>query len=259
MDPENNYRVNSVDRACQILKCFSLLNPELTLAEISQKTGIPKPTAFRLLSTLEEARLVQRSADQQKYLVGIMGFELGSVYLGHLSVERIARPIMDDLTDLLGVTINLGMYDDGKVVYLATSDQPGVMRYSPIIGYRHYVHCSALGKILVSSFSESQVREILALHGMPALSTFTKTQPEEYLEELKQVRLQDYAVDDQEGSVGIYCLAVPVRNHEGKITFAISASGALPIFNDESVPKILENLKRGALKISYQLGWNGGI
>lgn len=257
LETNNRYRVTAVERANDILKCFSLLKPELSLVEISQMTGIPKPTVFRILSTLEEARLVQRTEDSQKYAVGITCFELGSVYLGHLSVERIARPTMEDLTDTIGMTINLGMYDDGKVVYLATSDQPGVMRYSPIIGYRHYVHCSALGKILVSPLSDDQIRNILKIHGMPELSSYTITNQDHYLDEINKVRNQGFAEDNQEGAIGIYCLAVPIYNHKGKISFSISASGACPSFTKENLPKILDALQKGAEKISYQLGWSG--
>ena len=257
MGEDNIYRVNSVQRACDILGCFSLLQPELSLVEISKMTCIPKPTVFRILSTLEEARLVQKSTDGNKYQVGITTFELGSIYIGHLSIERIARPFMDHLTETYGMSTNLGMLDDGKVVYLGTSDPHEFMRYSPIIGFRHYIHCSALGKILAATYSEKEVLAMLNKHGMPPLSKYTITTPDEYLAQLKEVREKGYALDDQESAVGMFCVAAPIRSHEGRILFSMSISGAKPLFTEVSFPRILADLQQGAHRISLQLGWNG--
>ncbi len=238
MSDENAYRVNSVQRACEILRCFSLLQPELSLAEISKMTDIPKPTVFRILSTLDEARLVHKSADGQKYQVGIMSFELGSIYIGHLSIERIARPFMNDLTETYGMSTNLGMLDDGKVVYLGTSDPHEFMRYSPIIGFRHYIHCSALGKVLAATYDDAEVKAMLEKHGMPPLSKYTITEIKDYLHQLCEVREKGYAVDDQESAVGMFCLAAPIRSHEGRIMFSLSVSGAKPLFTDESFQNV---------------------
>ncbi|MBI9047107.1 MAG: IclR family transcriptional regulator [Anaerolineaceae bacterium] len=255
MDKESKYRINSIQRACQILKCFSLSRPELSLVEISNLTQIPKPTVFRILSTLEESRFIQRTTDPNKYQIGILGFELGSVYLGHLSVERIAHPIMDELAVDYGMSTNLGMLDDGKVVYLATSDPRDVMRYNPIIGYRHFIHCSALGKMLVADQTSDNISAMLEKHGMPALSEFSITEKEVFLNQVETVRLKQHAIDDQESAVGMFCLAVPIRNHEGNVRFAMSISGPKLRFSGDQFDHVLSKMKEGASKISEQLGW----
>lgn len=255
MCAENVYQVNAVQRACEILKCFTLAKPVLSLVEISKLTNIPKPTVFRILSTLMDARLVQKSADGNKYQVGIMSFELGSIYIGHLSIERIARPFMNDLTETYGMSTNLGMLDDGKVVYLGASDPHEYRRYNSIIGFRHYIHCSAMGKILASAHDDDDVKAILEKHGMPPLSKFTLTEIKDYLHQLAEVREHGYAVDDQESAVGMFCLAAPIRDHEGQIRFAMSLSGAKPLFTDTDFPTILADLNEAAHQISLQLGW----
>lgn len=253
------YQVQSLDRAVAILGCFTLRQPELTLAELSKLTGLPKPTVFRLLASLEAGRLVTRAEDGRKYQVGIRAFELGGIFLAHLSVERLAHPVMQHLTEHHLLACNLGILNEGRVVYIASTDPPGPMRYSPIVGYRHYVHCSGLGKVLIAPLLPDAVRRILQQHGMPALSPYTLTQPDALLAELCRVREQGYAVDNQEGAVGVYCVAVPILDHTGNVVAAMSLSGASHRLSPEVIPALAQELKEQAAGISRQLGWLGWV
>ena len=259
MTPEatdrHTYHVQSLDRAFSILGCFSLRQPQLTLSEICELTGLPKPTVFRLLSVLEANRMIARTADGLRYEIGIRTFELGSIFLTNLSIERIARPIMERLSERYDMSCNLAILDDGQVVYVATTDEPGSIRYRPVIGYRHYVHCSALGKMLIAELSEEAVRAILERRGMPALSPLTITDPDRLVAHLAQVRASGYAMDDQEGSQGLCCLAVPIRDHQGKIVASISLSGTSHKFTPEAVRAMSQTMQDSAAQISRQLGW----
>jgi len=250
------YQVQSLERTFSILGCFSIRKQELDLNEICEQTQLPKPTVFRLLSVLERARLVERTADGQKYQVGIRAFELGGIFLAHLSVERVARPLMERLTDKYRMTCNLAILDDGQAVYIATTDPPGPLHYSSIVGYRHYVHCSALGKALIMDLPDEEVRRIVQQRGMPALSPHTITDPDALLSELAKTRKRGYAIDNQEGAVGFSCLGVPIRNRANRIIAAISVSAASPQMTSETIPAIASDLQATAREISRQLGWS---
>jgi IclR family KDG regulon transcriptional repressor len=249
------YRTRSASRALEILACFSQNRPELSLNEICELTGLPKPTVFRLLSSLESARFVERCPGKDKYEVGIKAFEVGCVFLSHLSVERVARPIMDSLSKQFHLSINLGILDQGQVVYLAVSEPDTVFRYTPIIGYRHYAHCSALGKVLVAPLPEGQVDEILATIGMPALTPYTITNPKVFKEHLALVCQQGYATDIQEGGLGFCCLAVPIHNHEGEVVAAMSISGSVAHFDDDGIRQFATAMKEAAVQVSAGLGY----
>jgi IclR family acetate operon transcriptional repressor len=203
---------------------------------------------------LEGNRFVARTPDGLRYQVGIRAFELGSVFLAHLSIERVARPFMEELGERYGMTCNLAILDEGQAVYIATEDQPGPLRYTPIIGYRHYVHCSALGKALVADLPEAEIRAILRRRGMPALSERTITDPGKLLAELQQVRAQGYAMDNQEGALGFCCLAVPIYGHQGKVA-AMSISGPSPQFTSPTIRAMVRAMQASAREISQQLGW----
>jgi len=249
------YHTRSVARALEILTCFSQRRPELSLNEICELTQLPKPTVFRLLSALEAARFVEQCPDKEKYQVGIKAFEVGCVFLSHLSVERVSRPFMDSLSKRYHLSVNLGILDQGQVVYVVVSEPDSLFRHSPIIGHRHYVHCSALGKVLVAPLPEEAVDEILASHGMPALTQYTITNPEVFKEHLATVRERGYATDIQEGGLGFCCLAVPIRSHEGKVMAAMSMSGPSVHFDDEGISTFAAAMKDAAAQISARLGY----
>lgn len=240
------YKVQSVDRALQILSCFSLRKPELTLIEICEMTELPKPTVFRLLSVLEDADFIARTVDQQRYSVGIRVFELGNVYLSNLSIEQVLSPRMQEITQKYNIACNLAILDSGQVVYIASTNTSGPFQYAPIIGYRHYVHCSALGKSLLVDVADEKISEILSATGMPPLSPYTITEPQKFLDEIASARMSGYTVDDQEGAVGIYCLAVPVRNRAGNVIAALSVSGPSPQYTPEFKEAIIQDLKASA-------------
>jgi len=248
-----SYQVQSVDRALRILSCFDLNNSERTLNELCEMTELPKPTVFRLLASLEAAKFIEHSEDNQRYTVGIRLFELGQVYQSNLSIERIAVPYMQDITQKFDIVCNLAILDDGQVVYIASTDQGGPFRHAPIIGYRHYIHCSALGKALVLDHSEQEVRAILDQRGMPSLSPHTITTPDDFWENLEQAREQGYTIDDQEGAVGIYCMAVPIRNREGEVVAAMSVSGPSPKFSEDVKETVTQELQAITSEMKRQL------
>jgi DNA-binding IclR family transcriptional regulator len=254
-DDKKIYQVNSLERAFTILRCFTLAKPELSLVDICEKTQLPKPTVFRLLAVMEKERFVTRTHEGQRYRIGIRTFELGGIFMANLSLEVVARPAMESLASTYSMSCNLAILDNGQVVYMAVAEKPGFMRYSPIIGYRHYIHCSALGKAMTAQLPEKEVRHYLQMHGMPALSPYTITDADKLIANLEEVYRQGYALDEQEGAVGVFCLAVPIWDHTQKIIAAMSLSGASTLFTPEVIKKISDDMKQHARNISLQLGW----
>ena len=250
---KGNYQVQSVNRALQILTCFTLAKQTLSLIEICEMTGLPKPTVFRLLSTLENAQFISRTADQQKYLIGIRLFELGNIFRANLSIERIVSPFMQQITQKFDIGCNLAILDDGQVVYIESTSPEGPFQYTPIIGYRHYIHCSALGKSLVVDSNDTDIRDMLDRRGMPALSEFTITDPDVYIDQINEVREQGFALDEEEGAIGLYCMAVPIRNRQGKVAAALSVSGPSAQYTEKIKVSLIAELIHTAADIAIQL------
>jgi len=250
------YDNQSLRRAFAILACFSLRTPTRSLTDICAATALPKPTVFRLLAALEAARFVARTADKQSYEIGIRAFELGSLFLSNLSIERVARPVMETISHQLGMACNLAILDDGQVMYVAITDPRAPPLQRTIVGYRHFVHCSALGKALIAPLPDAEIRAILQRHGMPAKSPYTITDSDALIVDVAGVRARGYALDNEEGAVGMRCLAAPIFDHNGSVAAAISVSGPSPQLADDAIPGVAGLLTDKARSISRQLGWD---
>lgn len=250
-----NYQIRSVSRALRILACFTPATPELALVTISDRVGLPKSTAFRLLSVLESAGYVERCEGGECYRVGIGAFKTGSAYLAQLTLEKAARPHMEKLVAGRNLSANLGILSEDEVIYLVIVEPATALRFASTVGQRQHVHCSALGKALVAGLPESQIRDILAQGGMPARTEHTFTDPNAFLVHLETVCDQGYATDEEEAAVGVRCIAAPVYDQHGDVVCALSLSGPTSFYLPGEMPQIIDDVKTAARAISRRLGY----
>jgi len=164
------YTVDAAAKALELLSTFSFHERRLSLSELAARTGIPRATAFRLLSTLEAARFVTKAGGE--YQLGLKCFMLGNVVAADLDVREIARPHLVALRDATRETTQIAILDHWQVVYLerVPSPQPvGFMRART--GAILPAYCTALGKTLLAH----EPREAVALWA--AAQTFAALTP----------------------------------------------------------------------------------
>ena len=154
------------------------------------------------------------------------------------------QPYLAKLRDDLGETINLGMLDRGRVVYLEIAESRNAVRNAPHPGDRTPIHSTALGKVLVAWRSEEFIRGLLDRFGMPATTRNTITSPSKFLAELARVRKQGYAVDDGEDGPDGRCVAVPLKGT--RLPLAISLSAPASRLALKEIPVVAEALVRMA-------------
>jgi DNA-binding IclR family transcriptional regulator len=218
------YTVDAAAKALELLSTFSFQERRLSLSELAARTGIPRATAFRLLSTLEAARFVTKVGGE--YQLGLKCFMLGNVVAADLDLREIARPHLVALRDATRETTQLAILDNWQVVYLERMPSPhpvGVMRART--GAILPAYCTALGKTLLAYEPSQDVAAWAAKQTFTALTRHTITSARRLLKELRAVRERGYAVDEQERELGVRCIAAPVRNHEGRVVAAISVAG----------------------------------
>ena len=252
-----NYQVRAVSRALQILRLFTTERPELSLSEISELSNLNKSTILRLLSVLREERFIVQNPANEKYSLGIRVFEIGSVYyLCHLRINQVARVYMETLCEKVKLTTNLAILDHGDVLYIGIEEPQKLIRLNISIGSRFGVHYTALGKVLLSNMSEEMIDMIIAEKGgLEKRTDKTITCPEEFKEHLKTIKEQGYALDDEEGILGITCIAAPIYDYSGSNVAALSISGMSVEITDERKPELVEVLKETANSISGSLGY----
>jgi len=218
------YTVDAAAKALELLSAFSFQERRLSLSDLASRTGIPRATAFRLLSTLEAARFVAKVDGE--FQLGLKCFMLGNIVASDLDLREIARPHLVALRDRTRETTQIAILDHWQVVYLerVPSLQPvGFMRART--GAILPAYCTALGKTLLAYQPYHEVAAWAAKQRFSALTPHTIRSARRLLKELSATRERGYGLDEQERELGVRCLAAPVRNHEGRVVAAISVAG----------------------------------
>ena len=230
-----SWQVKSVAKAIQILSCFTPNQPELSLVEISRKLDIPKSTALNLLRTLEAYGYISRVHPSMNYRLGHTIMQLNYCKIMSMPVIRFALPFLEDLQAKTGKTIYLTTHVNGKMLYLDVAYQNGRMYSYSISGKTLHMHCTGCGKSILAYLPEQEVENILSTHGLPVFTPNTISKKETLYQELAEIRRNGYSLDHEEETLGVRCIAAPIRNAQGYPTAAISISGSAPSMQDEQM------------------------
>jgi DNA-binding IclR family transcriptional regulator len=218
------YSVDAVAKALRILGEFSTAQPRLSLASLPAQTNIPRATAFRLLSTLEEAGFVVR--EDGEYRLGLKCFVLGNVAAADIDLRQAAYPYLSALCDATGETAQIAILDQWQVVYIErVLSRQAVGYMTSRAGTLLPAYCTGLGKALLAYRPEADVSAWAATQTFARHTPATITSPTRLLEELRGTRARGYAVDEQERELGVRCIAAPVRDHRAEVVAAISVAG----------------------------------
>ena len=245
--------VKAIEKAVHILNCFSESEYELNLSQITQMTGLPKTTIFRILTTLEKGRLITQNKENKKYRLGFKVFELGSLVLRKMELRKIAIPLMEQLSEESGETVHLGIFEQNEVISIEKTDSPFSLRSNVIIGKRAPAYCTAVGKALLAFQSQEQINLFLR-SAREKFTANTITDVDKLRQELKKVRQEGFAVDNMEHEEGVRCVGAPIRNRDNKVVVSISISGPSVRVTKEAIPILALMVRKTAEAISKRLG-----
>ena len=255
----------SGDQVQSLVRAMALLNriaesPDdgATLTDLAEQVGLPASTAHRLLTTLEQERYVRFIHEGRLWSVGVQAFIVGCAFTKTRSLAGIARPHMRHLMEDAGETVNLAVEDEGEAVYLSQVECRQMMRAFARPGSRVPLHCSAVGKAILSATSDKKLSKILHRHGMPRLTVKTIISPSALRADLERVRATGYAVDDEEHAVGLRCIAAPIFDETGDVVAAVSASGPMARIGDERMAQLGALVLEASRAISAEMGASPG-
>ena len=234
-------RVQSVNRAFSLLEHLADGGGSLSLSELGARSRLPMPTIHRLMRSLVAQGYV-RQEPSRRYAIGPRMIRLGE------SATRMlgswAEPRLGALVDRFGETTNMAMRDGDAAVYVAQAPSPRSMRMFTEVGRTVMLHCTGVGKAILSQESDDEVTATLKRTGMPARTEHTITTLKKMLEELEAVRERGYAVDDGEQELGVRCVAVPIAGLPFRA--AVSISGPSSRVTLDEVDVIAPVLQRAA-------------
>ncbi|MBX6425882.1 MAG: IclR family transcriptional regulator [Variibacter sp.] len=217
--------VKSLRKAMAVLKAVATAERPLTIAELAARTGIARPTAYRLVQTLAgEGHLVQSPIDG-RLSIGFSVLPLAASLLDRNRLRLEALPHLHALAQQTGERVNLGILHREQVLYLAGVEKPSLPTIYTRFGKTVPAHCSSLGKAILAFMRESEVMAILEARPLVALTPNTITTVPRFLEELEETRRRGYAVDNAEAAAGSYCIGAAIFDAANEPVGAISLSG----------------------------------
>lgn len=244
----------SLTRALTLLDRLAQAPAGMNLTDLSMQLAMPAATVHRLLSTFEEMNFVEQDADEGTWFVGLKAFTVGNAFLNRRDFVASARPCMQALVEQCGETVNLGVIDDGEVVFISQVESREMMRMIVKLGSRSPIHASGVGKAMLAAMSQARVAAILQQRGLARFTDHSIDNPAQLNLALEQVRKQGYALDDEEHAVGLRCVAAPIYDENGQALAAISLSGPKARILDIRLAELGNAVRQTAADITLALG-----
>ncbi len=256
---ERDYSIQSVVRSFQILNTMARSEEEIGAQQISTSVGLHISTVFRFLQTLAQTGAVEQNPDSGKYRLGLKLLAWGMQVLRQMDLRRDAAPLLRELNEKTRETVHMTVYDRDAAIYIEKIESPTPLRGFSEIGKGAPLHCTGVGKVLMAALSEKELAELLKRYPLKHFTPNTITQVGGLKKELERIRVQGFALDNEEHEPGIRCVAAPVRNHTGKVVASISLAGRTTSITPARTPELIQTIKETAQKISARLGYGGKL
>jgi IclR family KDG regulon transcriptional repressor len=250
-----SYSSQLLDRAVQILSCFTLEEDALRLVDIAQRTGLHKSTCYRLLESLRAHHLLGFDEESGRYYPGMRLFEMGMLAVERLKLDKFAHPLLEELARETGETAHLCVLDSEDVVYIAKVECNHTLRIPSHVGTRNPAHSTGVGKALLAYLEPQKLVAFLERASFRQFTKRTIVSRSELSANLGQVRTLGYAIDDQEREDGVRCVAAPIRDYSGKVIAALSIAGPSMRITKERIPELARQVMQAAGEISASLGY----
>ncbi|NTU59801.1 MAG: IclR family transcriptional regulator [Deltaproteobacteria bacterium] len=244
-----------MERAIAVLNTFSFKNPDLTLKEITDKTGLSKPTVFRILSTLEPHNYVALDHSSGRYRLGSRIMELGGVVNSSITLRKVARPRLTDLQVDTGATVLLGALMDDELVYIGKRETDGPIRIASDVGWRRSPHFGMLGMVLMAYKDRAEVDRLLAKSPLIPHTRFSILDRDRFLERLEDVKKCGYLLEFNEAIEGAWGVAAPVRDAAGTVVAALGTTLPLVERSDSRIAEVVAAVRKRAAEVSRDMGY----
>lgn len=244
-DADNSGKiVNSVNKALRILECFTAVQRELSLSQISRLVNVPKSTALNLIRTLESSGYLLYVPSAQAYQLGYKLMGLSYNLRASLPVIQYATPFLEEVQVKSGENVYLTSHVAGRVLYLeGLYPSIRIGNYS-VAGKLLPMHCTGCGKAMLAYLPDDEMERIIEKHGLPGITQNTITTREALAQEIALIRARGYALDLEEETLGVKCVAVAIRDSAGYPVGAISISGTVMSMRDELIEDYARMLSR---------------
>jgi IclR family acetate operon transcriptional repressor len=251
------HSIQSVDRAVSLLEAIAEAGGECTLTQLSHRTRLNISTCHHLLSTLVARGYVAKVPVRRSYALGARILYLSNACLRQVDLPARAAPFIEKINERTGETVHLAVLQGDAMMKVAKRESRHPVRVDTgTLGKTDAAHATATGKAMLAWLPEDDMRRVLS-HGLTRFTPKTICEWPSLIEALRHVRRNGYAVDDEEYQPGVICIGAAIRDHNGAVVGAISASTPTMRANDEHLSLVREQVCSAVRALSAELGGPG--
>ena len=264
MSPTEKITRESRDAPVQVVaKVGALLDTlaesgEVTASDLADQIGEPRSTVYRLLSTLQQLEMVEPGTRRGTYRLGLALLRLGAAVAAGFDERQAAMPVLERLHDETGETVFLCVRRGKEAVCIERLDGRRVQSLALRLGGSLPLHAGAAPRVLLAFEPKERWVEYVAGGELEVFTPKTPVAKAVLFKRLDEVRRLGYAVSDEDVTIGIAALGVPIFDHRGAICASLSISGVRSAILGAAADRMTERIVEGAREISRALGYTGG-
>jgi len=251
------YTVPAVKKAFMILELMASHNCGYTITEVAKLFNLPVSTTNVLLHSLQECGYVQRSG-KGVFSLTMKLFAEGNKIVNEVELHRLALPELERLATLTDLTVSVAIPDKYELMYLSVFQGRGDILVQARVGQRRHFHQAATGKAMLAFFPEERVKEYAEVTGLPAATPKTISSYRLLTKELELFRVQGYAIDNEESGHGLWGIAAPIFDRNGKVAGALGLAGTT-LHLQKDMESLNEEVKESAREVSRCLGYKAEV
>ena len=247
--------VQSAERIFQVLEMLAD-NGDMGLMEISSALNLHKSTVHRLLMSLIYMGYAKQDEVTQKYTLTYKMVSMAGKMLDRMDILQVAKPYLERLSDISGEAVHLVQREGNHILYIYKIEaKVGTIRMVSHVGMVHPMYCSGVGKAIMATLPEKEVKQIWNESIIERKTDKTITDIDEMLQVLAEVREKGYALDDEENEEGVRCIAACLHGYSKEVKYAFSVSGPVSRMTKERVEELAVDMKKVQEELSRELGY----
>ncbi len=249
---DEKYIIPNLRNACRVLKLMGQDNRGYRITDLAKPLGIPSTSALRIATTLQAEGLLRKESGL--YYLGPVLIHLGSSTLSATELRDLAQPILERLSRATDETAHIALPCDDRSLIVSVCDSPHPLRAASSPGTLTDLYTSSTGKVFLGFLHRQRIAEVVARHTPPQRTANSLITVEALEAEADRVLAMGFGVDNEEFTLGVRCLAVPVTGAGGKVVAAMGITAAAARFTEARIPEIAKHVKSAAQELSRQLG-----
>jgi IclR family transcriptional regulator, KDG regulon repressor len=245
------YRVPAAARVLALIEFLAAARTPMGVSETARQMGIPKSSCFALMTTLEQAGYVRRD-ERDEWTLTLRIYHVGVSAAKNVDIQASAQPVLSGLCAATGLTSHLGLFDGSSIIYALKVDPPGGMvRFDTYPGKHASPHLTAIGRAIAAAMSKSDLEGLLEGYQFAGGEHSKIRSRSRFMEELRRTRERGYAIEMEEETLGVACIAAPVTH---SVAAAIGVAALAGQIKEKSIEAISAEVVAAADSLSALLG-----